>query len=80
MNWSSYPREPFGMKVIEFSQMKYSLLKIFSSLGKSSFQESITLESEKLAILRPTLKYGKDFNTRESYMTLYNVSLISNSL
>ena len=80
INKRSYPRDPCDSKVIKFSLIKHSLVQIVSNLVESSSQGGIYPESEKLAIVRPKLKYGKDFNTIENYRWLCNVSMISKVL
>ena len=41
INKGSYPREPFDLKVIEFSEIKHSLVQFFSNLDESPFKAGI---------------------------------------
>ena len=72
--------DPFDVRSIDAESFFPNLSEIFSELINLSFQSGEFPKLEKMAIVRPLLKAGKDPEQIASYRPLYNTSYFSKVL
>ena len=80
MNISSYPDDPFDLKITNVTLIKDYFALFLSSIVQSSLEAGVFLESEERAFVRPKIKQRKAAEDLKPYTSLYNTSLLSKVL
>ena len=80
VNKTNCLNDPFDIRSIDVEKLFPNLSTIYSDLINLSFQTGEFPKSEKMAIVRPLLKAGKDPEQISSYRPLYNTSYFSKVL
>ena len=80
LNQTNCSNDPFNMKLLKKDDMARNIVSIYVDIINSSFKNGIFPETEKLAIVRPLLKPGKDKDELASYRPLYNTSMLAKLL
>ena len=80
VNKTNCLNDPFDIRSIDAEKFFPNLSTIYSDLINLSFQTGEFPKSEKMAIVRPLLKAGKDPEQISSYRPLYNTSYFSKVL
>ena len=80
VNKTNCLNDPFDVRSIDAESFFPNLSEIFSDLINLSFQSGEFPKLEKMAIVRPLLKAGKDPEQISSYRPLYNTSYFSKVL
>ena len=76
MNKTNCPNDPYNIKLLKLSEVEsFNSLKFNSSIN-ISFETGTFLDLEKAAVVRATLKLGRDRDELSSYRPLYNTSIL----
>ena len=80
LNQTNCSNDPFNMKLLKQDDVAKKIINVFVDIINESFRSGVFPDSEKLAIVRPLLKAGKDKDELSSYRPLYNTSMLAKLL
>ena len=77
MNKTNCLADPYDIKLFQLSEVRESLIPIFTNIINESFRTGIFPEECKTAIVRPLIKSNKDPDLLSSYRPVHNLSILS---